>query len=535
MRHIDLFSGIGGFALAAREVWGEEYENVCFCEINKYCHAVLKKNFGKDIRIYGDIRNLTANAHSDRLAGERPEIDAAIPNEQTLCDTQGCARAPRIQVDLLTGGFPCQPFSQAGKRKGTNDDRFLWPEMLRIIHEFRPRWVVGENVRGLLTIDNGVVFENCCADLEREGYTVQAFVIPACAVGAPHRRDRVWIVAHHHHGLRPQVSGAKLETRWNRPDNQNASDTGRQHGTGPEKQRKHAFEARSQDASELERPTECDGAGIASYSKSRSNRRHERAESQEGEPSCGGVSQNKRADRHANCNDAQRTGVESGGSEPSGLHDREAGWQENWLEVATRFCGVLNGLSDFLDRYFDEITTEDDYGKTISKAERQSLHHLREGIQSEFIWEEIRGYFPLFEQKDLLAILRKLEEKSKEQDNASSACEETQKNGVRTLWLDAEFRRSPQRCEYQKQLAGELADLMPQVSRCVAQEFAKVADILTCAYSAVAVLPARVDGATLSKFAHRVERLRALGNAIVPQVAIQIFRGLKLADIAEAI
>lgn len=99
-------------------------------------------------------------------------------------------------VDVLTGGFPCQPFSLAGKRKGTDDNRYLWPEMLRAIRELAPRWVVGENVFGIVNWSDGLVFEQVCADLEDEGYEVQPYLIPACAVDAPHRRDRVWFVAH---------------------------------------------------------------------------------------------------------------------------------------------------------------------------------------------------------------------------------------------------------------------------------------------------------------------------------------------------
>lgn len=100
------------------------------------------------------------------------------------------------QIDILTGGFPCQPYSAAGKRKGKNDDRHLWPDMLRCIREVRPRWVVGENVYGLATWNGGLVFEEVCADLEAEGYAIQPFVLPAAAVNAPHRRDRIWFIAY---------------------------------------------------------------------------------------------------------------------------------------------------------------------------------------------------------------------------------------------------------------------------------------------------------------------------------------------------
>jgi DNA (cytosine-5)-methyltransferase 1 len=102
----------------------------------------------------------------------------------------------RGTVDILTGGFPCQPFSQAGKRKGTEDDRHLWPRMLEVIREVQPRWVVGENVYGLVNWDGGLVFDQVCLDLEAEGYEVQPIILPAVAVNAPHRRDRIWFVAY---------------------------------------------------------------------------------------------------------------------------------------------------------------------------------------------------------------------------------------------------------------------------------------------------------------------------------------------------
>lgn len=169
MKHLDLFSGIGGFAYAAQTVWGNEYENVGFCDNNKFCQQVLKKHW-PNATIYGDIRNLKLSIGS---------------------------------ADLVTGGFPCQPFSNAGKREGKQDNRYLWPEMLRIIREVRPTWVVGENVAGLIGMAE---FEIVCSDLETEGYEVQPFIIPACAVGAPHRRDRVWIVAHADNNSEPAIT-----------------------------------------------------------------------------------------------------------------------------------------------------------------------------------------------------------------------------------------------------------------------------------------------------------------------------------------
>lgn len=198
MRHLDLFSGIGGFALAAQTVWGEEYENIGFCDNDKFCQQVLKKHWPNS-PIYDDIRTLT-NASSARrqqesgssLGDEGSHEGWLKKNNNQSTSYDQSARS----ADLITGGFPCQPFSAAGRRKGTADDRHLWPEMFRVIREFAPLWVVAENVRGLATWNDGMVLEQVCADLESEGYQVQPFIIPAVALNAPHRRDRIWFVAH---------------------------------------------------------------------------------------------------------------------------------------------------------------------------------------------------------------------------------------------------------------------------------------------------------------------------------------------------
>jgi DNA (cytosine-5)-methyltransferase 1 len=186
MRHLDLFSGIGGFALAAREVWGEEHEVVGFCDNDHFCQNVLSKNF-PGVPIYGDIRELTAERLATDAKGQRQR---QLAMERKQDKAAAIPARNNSKIDLLTGGFPCQPFSNAGKKRGDKDDRFLWPEMLRVIRETKPAWVIGENVAGIVKM----ALDKVCSDLEGEGYAVQPFVIPACAVGAPHRRDRVWIV-----------------------------------------------------------------------------------------------------------------------------------------------------------------------------------------------------------------------------------------------------------------------------------------------------------------------------------------------------
>jgi DNA (cytosine-5)-methyltransferase 1 len=171
MKHGSLFSGIGGFDLAS-EWMG--WENVFHCEWNDFGKKVLKYYWPKAIS-YDDITKTDFTIHRGR-------------------------------IDILTGGFPCQPYSTAGKRLGKEDERHLWPEMLRAIREIQPRWIVGENVLGLVNWNGGLVFEEVQADLENEGYEVQPFILPAVSVNAPHRRDRVWFVAYSH-GARPSDNG----------------------------------------------------------------------------------------------------------------------------------------------------------------------------------------------------------------------------------------------------------------------------------------------------------------------------------------
>lgn len=159
LRHGSLFSGGGGFDLAAEKAG---WENVFHCEWNPFCTRILK-HYWPRASSYSDIRTFNAKEYYGK-------------------------------IDVLSGGFPCQPFSAAGKRKGTEDERYLWPEMLRVIRECSPNWVVGENVYGIVDWNEGLVFEQVHLDLEKEGYEVQAFVLPAAGVEAPHRRYRVWFV-----------------------------------------------------------------------------------------------------------------------------------------------------------------------------------------------------------------------------------------------------------------------------------------------------------------------------------------------------
>lgn len=189
--HYDLFAGIGGFSLALEEVFNEAKINHIFCEWAEFPAAVLKKHWPDGI-FYGDIADLIADTNGQRHQNGIAKTETARRSD--LCSGTGGDKNQALTI--LTGGFPCQPFSHAGRRKGTADDRYQWPNMLEVIRSVDPDWVVAENVRGLATWNDGMVLEQVCVDLEGEGYEVQPFIIPACAVNAPHRRDRVWIIAH---------------------------------------------------------------------------------------------------------------------------------------------------------------------------------------------------------------------------------------------------------------------------------------------------------------------------------------------------
>lgn len=195
--HYDLFAGIGGFSLALEEVFDEPIRHI-FCEWDAFPTQVLKKHW-PDGEYWGDIAELVKYTNKQYVASRRKRKDGKP--EKTRQKTV-ISRGYDKHLVIVTGGFPCQPFSAAGVRRGTADERYLWPEMYRVIQLTQPEWVIAENVRGLATWESGVVLEQVCADLEASGYEVQPFIIPAVAVNAPHRRDRIWIIGHAEHARR---------------------------------------------------------------------------------------------------------------------------------------------------------------------------------------------------------------------------------------------------------------------------------------------------------------------------------------------
>ena len=285
MTHASLFSGIGGFDLAA-EWMG--WHNAFHCEINEFCTKILNYHF-PDAEHYTDITRTDVSKWRGR-------------------------------IDVLSGGFPCQPFSLAGQRKGADDNRYLWPQMLRAIREIRPTWVVGENVAGILTVvqpgaevevggqaslfgedyrkrvlhRQEYVIETICRDLEREGYAVQPLLIPACAVGAPHRRDRIWFIARlvtHPKSCRnsrtPHEAGREAERQdWNEVEQSIIGGSVRP-ASNPNRDRCRNWTNKQKLISECERKADyCYGCkdGITTYSD---GDRHKAREEGERAESCG--------------------------------------------------------------------------------------------------------------------------------------------------------------------------------------------------------------------------------------------------------
>jgi DNA (cytosine-5)-methyltransferase 1 len=190
LKLLDLFSGIGGFSLGMEAT--NRIKTIAFVEKDKFCQKVLNKNF-KNIQIEEDIRNVKGSNYT---------------------------------ADIVSGGFPCQPFSVAGKRRGKDDDRYLWDETIRVVAETKPKWFVGENVEGIINISNGTVLQQIQQDLEKEGFQVQCLVIPASGVGAWHQRKRVWIIGCN--VSNSNYSGCKDRTkqhRWEQTQNEKRFDS----------------------------------------------------------------------------------------------------------------------------------------------------------------------------------------------------------------------------------------------------------------------------------------------------------------------
>lgn len=444
--HVDLFSGIGGFALAVDEVF-DNVEHI-FCDNEPFARAVINKHW-KGSKIYHDIREIDADTLKQGLEGCQ-QFEAPRYGRQPSRDRQDQERP-----FILTGGFPCQPFSAAGRRRGVDDDRYLWPEMLRVIKLARPTWVIAENVKGLFTMQGGVVFEQVCADLEAEGYEVQPFIIPAVSVGAPHRRDRIWFVAHRRH-----------DERWGRAGRQDSDEKyGSQTETHEESSRRRKSKAgvrsRHEPSDEIS-----DATNTTSDRRPRGGSEAEIEKRHRTRPEQAGQLPRRPERPYSDASD----------SEQPGLQEREA-------EIAPQLLSAVGGNSSPADSQHAGNRTpehEADPEGAARTSERQDEFQRRIGGRSTATSNPSGGQNHNRERG-------KLAEKKKGGEGRDSAIGF---GGWQRDWVE---------------VASELCSLDDG-------------------------LPARLGESELSKSKHRAEQLKAYGNAIVPQVAIEIMRGIKLAS-----
>jgi len=295
LKVLDLFSGIGGFSLGLESTGF--FETMAFVEKDEFCQKVLKKNFN-NIPIEGDIRNV---------------------------------KGEKYRADVITGGFPCQPFSVAGKRKGTDDDRYLWDETIRVIRECKPKWFIGENVEGLVNIQDGMVLRQVQDDLEKEGFQVQCLIIPASGIGAWHQRKRIWIMGYSKHN-------GYTSTKIRKSSNQTNDNC---------KEGKHqAIKSKGTSTSRNDADVWMD--------VSNSNARFGIGENQEIQTR-GNTSTNGSKDvSNTNSKGSQRLGIQSDnlqkGNKTTINSNNSIEEQQTWWQTQSEFCGVPNGVSYGLDK-----------------------------------------------------------------------------------------------------------------------------------------------------------------------------------------
>jgi DNA (cytosine-5)-methyltransferase 1 len=317
LKHLDLFSGIGGFALGLESTGG--FETVGFCDNEPFAQKVLKKHW-PDVPCFGDVRDVGR-------------------------DTDGLGA-----VDIITGGFPCQPISLAGQQKATEDDRWLWDQMFRVIKEFKPKWIIAENVRNLVEIREGVVFEQVCTDLEGEGYEVQTFVLPASAVNAPHQRYRCWIVAHANSGMR-RGGRAISESRENKK---------RRLHTKKEKQASHDLRSKTVGCDPMGRETkdvsDTNNTGDRTSKRRTDENREKEVKGWKEQPQSKPSRYSK--DVANSCGTRRKVGIpkkgyrqEGNAEEPDNNSNRLSGWQgkDNWT-VEPSVGRVAHGIPNRVDR-----------------------------------------------------------------------------------------------------------------------------------------------------------------------------------------
>lgn len=477
MTHASLFSGIGGFDLAA-EWMG--WHNSFHCEINEFCTKILNYHF-PDAEHYTDITRTDFSKWRGR-------------------------------IDVLSGGFPCQPFSLAGQRKGADDNRYLWPQMLRAIREIRPTWVVGENVAGILTmVQPGAevevggqaslfgedyrkrvlhrqeyVIETICRDLEREGYAVQPLLIPACAVGAPHRRDRIWFIARlvtHPKSCRnsrtPHEAGSEA---WNEVEQSIIGGSVRP-ASNPNRDRCRNWTNEQKLISECERKDDyCNGCkdGITTYS-------------------------NSKRQKYRNDQGPERRDKPDEQFKPQ---YSTSIWENFPTQPPIR--RGYDGISTNVVRYIRNEVYEELYKHYGS----EDLSGLWQVIQQEKVRFEIGRLYEIPQPDILLQIMQRTSQAGRfeqSKDKLSPWSKETSKRVLRYLRNNPKLASSSLGQKYKEQYRGELTDTLSELSHEIALATKKI--IEECEKTSLRV---------------RQESVKAYGNAVLPQVVYEIFKAIEL-------
>lgn len=454
LTHLSLFSGIGGLDLAAE--WAG-FRTVGQCEWADYPRAVLEKHW-PGLPRWRDIRTLTGDDFF--------------------------AKTGLRTVDVISGGFPCQPFSTAGKRRGKDDDRYLWPEMLRVIQEIRPAWVVGENVAGIVSM----ALDTVLSDLESIGYSCQALVIPACAVDAPHRRDRCAILAH--------------------SDSDGRSRTGQESEKKCDWEEKHSIIAEGCNVSYAnsagqqgcqQHGTPCDREPCCTVSELCETDTDSNNRSRNVRREC----QLSTAERNGGCRSYFTGGApEHGGGE--------------WWQAEPDVGRIHDGIPCWLDG----IGGLSNAAKTRA---REILRELREETYSDAVQWTSGRFFGISESEILLAYLCEYEENCYGSGASMESGTVTERQ-LRDLWHTIEIARASHRRKYHSQLAGEYSNALLRLS-----------------HGAPSLMPqAWANGTWESGIARiasgvpsRVDRLKCLGNAVVPQQFYPIFRAIADLEVSQ--
>ena len=310
LKLLDLFSGIGGFSLGLESTGG--FETIAFVEKDDFCQKVLKKHW-PNITIEGDIRNV---------------------------------KGDKYEADVITGGFPCQPFSVAGKRKGTDDDRYLWDETIRVVRECKPRWFIGENVEGLININNGVVLRQVQTDLEKEGFEVQCLIIPASGIGAWHQRKRIWIMGYSKHNghSSTKIKGGHDKTNDNSKKGKNQTSEFERTSTSINNGNVRMDASNSESIGHRRRSSEECKNREWSFLQGEQEGRKMGSEVER----CNGDVSNSDSERLEGHRNKQQ--LQKNGREKHSIGNSNDETKESWWQTQSRICRIPDGVSFELDK-----------------------------------------------------------------------------------------------------------------------------------------------------------------------------------------